>query len=350
MIKIQGASELAQHIYYEYDKNSFPLGEGGMGKVYEGYCCREDNPEERLPVAIKHMTTITKELIDRAMREASIQIDHPNLLRMYGFIPNMEFDQYVNGLKPEYYIVMERLVGVSLDALIDGIRIDASGMNIEYAQTLYSKYQTNRDEFVKEVMSSVFQGVKTLHDMGVVHRDIDPSNVMITRDGNIKLIDFGVSKVVSSNVATSKGTQHGSLIGKLDYGAPEIVSGDVEHHSYTTDIYALGIMLYQLYVGELPFQGDSSHVMQAQLTKLVPVEKISNRKMQQVVAKATRKEQSERYQSMNEFIADFERAFTQDPIPQWESESDKESGLQPWHYAAVCVIGLLVGILIRLLL
>ena len=90
IVRVQGEAEIQNHIYYEYDSESVPLGQGGMGIVYQGYCFNEDNPEEYVPVAIKSIQNPTRDLVDRAMREASIQIDHPNLLRMYGFIPNME--------------------------------------------------------------------------------------------------------------------------------------------------------------------------------------------------------------------------------------------------------------------
>ena len=82
LVRIQGVSELQNQIYYDYDTESVPLGQGGMGIVYPGRCFRVDNPDEYIPVAIKLMTNTNPDMIKRAMREASIQIDDPNLLRI----------------------------------------------------------------------------------------------------------------------------------------------------------------------------------------------------------------------------------------------------------------------------
>lgn len=141
IVRVQGEAEIQNHIYYEYDSESVPLGQGGMGIVYQGYCFNEDNPEEYVPVAIKSIQNPTRDLVDRAMREASIQIDHPNLLRMYGFIPNMEMDEYSKTFKPRYYLVMERIVGVSLESLMNGVLIDKSGAYVKFAKELYDQFR-----------------------------------------------------------------------------------------------------------------------------------------------------------------------------------------------------------------
>lgn len=314
IVRVQGASEVQNGIYYEYDTESQPLGQGGMGIVYQGYCFRVDNPQEYIPVAIKLITNTTQDLIERAMREASIQIDHPNLLRMWGFIPNMEWDMYTQSYKPKYYVVMDRLVGVDLFSLMKGVTIDKSGYNVTYAQELYNKFISDRLAFVGEVMGGVLNAIAALHEKGYIHRDIDPSNVMITDDNGIKLIDFGISKSCSTQDGpVQKLTQVGSIIGKADYAAPEIVTGDVMNHNFTTDIYALGIMLYQLYTGSLPYSGSDPEIMQAQLNQPVPVENINHMGIRAVVERATRKKQSERYQSVTEMMDEFQRALAMSP-------------------------------------
>lgn len=361
IIRVQGAAEVQNGIYYEYDNESNPLGQGGMGVVYEGYCFRVDNPNEYIPVAIKKITNTTPDLIERAMREASIQIDHPNLLRMWGFIPNMEIDPYTNSYKTQYYVIMDRLIGVDLYSLMHGVTIDKSGYNVEYAQNLYSMFINDRFEFVKTIMTNVLNAISALHEAGYIHRDIDPSNVMVTNEGEIRLIDFGISKTFSSlNEHGHKLTQTGAIIGKVDYAAPEIVVGDILHHNVTTDIYALGIMLYQLYCGELPFSGTDSEIMQFQLNDPLPVKNIDNRSLRVVVDKATQKKQADRYQSIEEMRADFEHCFAvkkQDDSPSLSSnenelDSDNSSELEPlddnpmvksWIWVLVSILGLVVG-------
>lgn len=379
LIKVQGAAELSGGYYYEYDNESLPLGQGGMGIVYQGRCWRENDNSQYIPVAIKKITSPDQNLIERAMREASIKIDNDNLLRMYGFVPNMELDPYTNTQKPQYYVVMELLQGVNLDNVITGVCYDKSGLECPPARDLYKLYVSDREQFFYKVMMSILNGIKALHDQGYIHRDIDPSNAMVTSDGKIKLIDFGISKTVTAmSQNTSKLTSAGSIIGKVDYAAPEIILGDVAHHGKTTDIYALGIMMYQLYVGSLPFIGDNPSVMKSQLAEEVPVHKISNPEIRAIVEKATRKEQSQRYQTVDELISDLSMAFLgglpphvrhDDPphvephrpgsVQDFDSGTIPESGSAPsrqkiagfelpvWVSAlAGLAIGLIVGILV----
>ena len=387
IVRVQGASEVQNGIYYEYDNESTPLGQGGMGIVYEGFCFRVDNPNEYIPVAIKKITNTTPDLIERAMREASIQIDHPNLLRMWGFIPNMELDPYTNSYKTQYYVVMDRLIGVDLYSLIHGVTIDKTGYNVDYAQSLYSLFINDRFEFVKTVMTSVLDAISALHNAGYIHRDIDPSNVMVTNEEQIKLIDFGISKTFSSlNDTVHKLTQTGAIIGKADYAAPEIVTGDVMHHNVTTDIYALGIMLYQLYTGELPFTGTDPEIMQAQLNNPLPLKNVDNNSLRGVIEKATQKKQNARYQSVEEMKADFEHCTpnkrrraeqpsvekqenkqeeltkgpkstpggtetpASEPIPGLVTEPESTNTIQAWVWIVTSVLGISIGAAIAYLL
>jgi serine/threonine protein kinase len=324
IVKVQGAAELQSGIYYEYETDSIPLGQGGMGTVYQGYCFREEDRSQYVPVAIKKIAYTTKELVDKAMREASIQIENDNLLRMYGFIPNLEVGSNSQAPTVQYYVVMENLQGVNLDCLLNGQLIDKFGRECEFARQIYSLYSTNRDEFVTFVMSNVLNGVNALHKAGFIHRDLDPSNIMVTHDDKIKVIDFGISKKLQSTPFDgAKGTVSGSMMGKVDYAAPEMITGDVANHNYTTDIYALGIMAYQLYVGSLPFNGDSSSVAKDQINTPVPVKNISNSVIRHLVSKATRKEQSARYQSIDEIIEDYNKLTADANLQKYENEFHK---------------------------
>ncbi len=349
MIKVEGAAEKQSGIYYEYDASAAPIGEGGMGKVFVGECVSVSSGE-RIPVALKLIASPTKDLIDRAMREASVQIDHPNLLRMYGFIPNMEYDSYQKNYIVRYYIVMERLVGVTLSGLVSGCFIDRSGLHIPYAQSLYESYCSDRKTTVVSIMRNILTGVGELHSRGFIHRDLDPSNVMVTIDNEIKLIDYGICKPYALTPSSGpKLTQVGALIGKVDYAAPEVITGDVSNHNRTTDIYSLGIMLYQLYTGTLPFTGDNSQIMQAHLNQSLPLRNIDDSQIRNVVDKATRKDQASRYQNVSDMLADLEKSTV--------TEAGGDSGFKPdssaigwWVYLLGGVAGMAIGAVLALMI
>lgn len=306
IVKIQSANEKQAHIYYEYESTGMPLGQGGMGTVYQGCCFREGDRTQYIPVAIKRLAYSTPELVARAMREASVQIEHDNLLRMYGFVPNFEHDPLTNGRVIRYYVVMESLQGVNLDDVLNAMCTDKFGRECEFAKQLYLQYLTNRHDFVRVIMSAVLAGVSALHEAGFVHRDLDPSNVMVTHDDKIKIIDFGISKKI--NVAHAPAPQvhvSGNMMGKVDYAAPEMIRGDVPNHNFSTDIYALGIMAYQLCTGKLPFSGTRDEVARCQMEVPVPVGDITDEPLREVIRKATEKNQQDRYQSVDELLADF---------------------------------------------
>ena len=356
IVRIQGVSELQNQIYYDYDTESVPLGQGGMGIVYPGRCFRVDNPEEYIPVAVKLMTNTNPDMIKRAMREASIQIDDPNLLRMYGFIPNMEPDPYTHEMRPKYYMVMERLDGVSLENLLDGVFCSRNGTDINAARELYDLGMRDRSEFTVRIMEPILRGVNRLHQAGYIHRDLDPSNIMITQSGEVKIIDYGVCKPVASGVADAKLTQTGAIIGKVDYAAPELLTGDVQHHNFTTDIYALGIMMYRLFVGSLPFVGDNTVVMKAHLTEPVPAGNISDYSIRRIVEKATQKAQEDRYRSVDEMLADLVAVCGEARAGE-DAAADEENGTGhlerkgtplPWILSAAA--GLAAGIAVAFVL
>lgn len=187
IIRLQGNIEKKNGIYYEYDSDLKPLGEGGMGQVYKGYKIVE-RTGEKTPVAIKAAYDgIPEKIVERARREASIQLDHENLVRMYGFVETVGFDAAGNK-KVRYYMIMELLIGVTLEDLMFGVVTDQYGNQIPFASELYNQYQQDRNSAVVRIMKAILSGLMALHDKGYIHRDVDPSNVMITTDEKIKLM------------------------------------------------------------------------------------------------------------------------------------------------------------------
>jgi len=306
--RLQGQLEKRNGYYYEFDMHSKPLGEGGMGVVYKGFKIYEATGN-RSVVAIKAMFDgLPAEVYERAEREASIRLRNDNLVEMLGFISEIEIDPY--GMqKNKYYVVSEYLNGVVLSDLLTGQFKDKDGIEIPYAKQLYTDYVSEKEKTSIEIIRCVLSGILALHDKGYIHRDIDPTNIMVTDEGTIKLIDFGIAKYVRSLGTIDKSlTSTGKFIGKAEFASPELVLGDVRNQGYPTDIYAIGILFYQLLVGKLPFTGSKYEVLQMQLNDKVPVKHIKNPLLAKIVKKATEKNKSDRYSSVAELRVEIDKA------------------------------------------
>lgn len=280
-IKLQGDS-----IYYEFDpeiKENI-LGKGGMGIVFRGKLIHDDTGKFEL-VAIKVLfKDLSQDSIRRARREASIQVIHENIVRMYGFVETVDSDG-----EPKYHVISEYLDGETLDKLIKKSGILA---------------QSEAIKIVKNILSALYM----LHSRGYIHRDIDPSNIMICSDGKIKLIDFGIAKqILEYHDEFKQGTQEGKFIGKINYASPEQAEGKHWTTNATSDIYSTGILLFELLTGRLPFMGTTFEVIQGHREQPIPINESLTPDLQYVITKATAKEQKDRYQSAAEFIVDLEK-------------------------------------------
>ena len=320
--KIQGQKERREGVYYEFDTDADVLGEGGMGRVYLGK--RIDDKGGVTEVAIKVMLDGLPELvIERAKREASIQLHNESLVLMYAFIETCDKD--ILGVDvTHYYVISEYLNGISLENFIAGELKDRKGVVHPEIESLYKDYVTNREQTATEIIKKILAGVMALHDCGYIHRDIDPSNIMVTTDGKIKLIDFGIAKqLIRLNTADKGLTSSGQFLGKAGYAAPELILGDIRHQNYSTDVYAIGILYYQLLTENLPFSGTSYDMMEAQLQKVISLKAIRSRQIKSVIKRATNKKQSERYTTSAQFRADI----------------DSFVFPEPWHISRNMIIG-----------
>ena len=365
LVRVQGPEQMAQQIDFEYDNESIPLGKGGMGTVYLGRCVSEVNGAYT-PVAIKSIDGTSDDLRKRAQQEASVQIAHNNLMRMWGFIKNMEWDPCSRSQFSHCYVVMEYLEGVNLNAVLEGTITTKTGEIVPRAQEFLSKYKIDRIGATIDIMQDILIGVAELHANEYVHRDIDPTNAMLTTMGNVKVIDFGISKClkVGADGMMRKLTYVGAIMGKMDYASPEVVKGETDIHNYSTDVYSLGIMIYQLAMGELPFVGDMDSVRYAQVNTPVPASNIPHWGLSELVRKATEKEQANRYQNAQEMLDDFYRLKDQSEAPISEKKHKRKS-LQPtipvaednatfavptWLWATVPAVGAVVGVILGLLI
>lgn len=340
ILRLQGNKERMRGVYYEVDSDSTPIGIGGMGKVFRGRQVDEQTGATR-EVAIKFLfDDLTSEAIDKARREASIQLQNDNLVEMLGFIETQ--GQVILGQSTKHYhVVSELLYGVSLSDMMKGNTSDFEGHEVAYAAEMLKEFRNNRFEFARNIVHNILLGLMALHNAGYIHRDIDPTNIMLTSDRHVKLIDFGIAKKVRAltDVDVSK-TKSGIFIGKAEYAAPELVLGDVAHQDQTTDIYAIGILLYQCITGFPPFQGDSkttiADVLVMQQKKDVPLGPIKNKYLRAVIKKATQKKREKRYRSTAEMMV----AMEQLPTPL-EQEAFPYEWKKP--VAAVAIVAALTG-------
>ena len=296
---LQGQFEKLNNVHYEIDIREQTLGEGGTGIVRHGVMV-DENSGIRRDVAIKFLyNDLSENAIQRSRREAEIHIVHENLIEMLGFVQIGEMDLYGKG-NVHYHVVSELLNGVMLlDMLNEKVQ--------PYVYSQYPKIKSYHDElmnnrysFALRIIRCILSGIMMLHDKGYIHRDIDPSNIMITDEGKVKLIDLGICKRLET-INTTSLTSIGQFVGKEAYAAPELASGDINHQNVTTDIYAVGIMLFQIITGSLPFTGTMQDVLEKQKNEKIILKPIRDKKVRELIKKATEKKQSDRFQSAAEF-------------------------------------------------
>jgi eukaryotic-like serine/threonine-protein kinase len=266
------------------------LGAGGMADVY----LAEDQELGRR-VAIKILNgrhANDDQFIERFRREAknAAALNHPNIVSIYD-----------RGEAEEtYYIAMEYLDGRTLKELVVGHGPAPVNVAVEYARQILS-------------------ALRFAHRHGIVHRDIKPHNVLVDREGRVKVTDFGIARA-----GTSQMTEAGSIVGTAQYLSPEQArGGEVDQRS---DLYSLGVVLYELLTGKTPFEGDTpveiamKHLSAAptppsQLRKDVP------RDLDMVVMRALAKDPADRYQSADEMETDLERVLRGAPVSAATTDS-----------------------------
>ncbi len=256
------------------------LGQGGMGMVYKAY-----DPMLDRVVAVKLMPpelSKQEKLVKRFLREARIsaKLDHPNIVKV--------FDLGVEG--DTYFLVMEYIDGITMRA-----------------------YITNRERIDLEESLNIFKqilaGMRYAHSKGIIHRDLKPENVMITHTKQVKIMDFGLAFMKGRHSITSPG----SVMGTLAYFSPEQARGeDVDQR---TDVYALGVILYELLTGKLPIFADNPAAMiNALLTSTPPSPKTYNPQIpdsiEEVIMRALSKEPSARYDNAGSMLIALERAIS----------------------------------------
>src|SRR5574344_2170669 len=257
------------------------IGTGGMAVVYKAKCHRLN----RL-VAVKILKSDLAQDEDfrrrfNAESQAVAQLSHPNIVSVY---------DVSRGEDPEY-IVME---------LIDGITLK---------QYMEKRGQLNWRESL-HFITQIMRGLSHAHSRGIVHRDIKPQNIMVLRDGGVKVADFGIACL--QNAAQ---TMTQDALGSVHYISPEQARG--EHIDARSDIYSAGVVLYEMLTGRLPFEGDSAVSVAIQHLSSVPLSprEINDsvpEALELICMKAMNPNAEKRYATANEMVDDLEK-FRKDP-------------------------------------
>lgn len=324
---------------YQYivDSDVPPIGKGGMGTVYKGVRVDSANPSQKREVAIKFIHDgLGPQIIERERRTADIMIQNENVVEMMGFVTmTVNTSQ---GPRTRYFVVSELLNGVSLLNLLKGVTSDVNGKEFEFAKMMLQRFRIDRTQFVTDIANKVLNGLQAIHDAGYIHRDIDPSNVMLTSQGQVKIIDFGIAKKIDPTAKSEVSlTKAGDGMGKAVYTSPEVLSGQVEAQNATSDLYSVGIMIYALAVGRLPYSGTATEIMIKKVTKPVPIEDIENHKLRQVVKTATANDQAKRYKSAQHFMNELNSTKSGSGI----STAVGGKSLPGWAWALIVVGGVL---------
>ena len=252
------------------------LGEGGMGVVYKA----QDTKLDRI-VALKflpqHFTSdpVEKERFIHEAKAASA-LNHPNITTIH------EVDEF----EGQMFIVMEYCEGKTLKQMIE-------------KETLPVKK-------VLDIAIHVSEGLTAAHSKGVVHRDIKSDNIMVTQEGQVKIMDFGLAKLKGA----TKLTKAGSTLGTAAYMSPEQAQG--EEVDSRSDIFSFGVVLYELLTGQLPFKGEHHAAIVYSIIneEPQPVARFNNKvsaKLEDIVFKALTKDKEERYQHTDDLLADLRR-------------------------------------------
>ena len=252
------------------------LGEGGMGAVYKARDLKLDRS-----VAIKFLPlhlSASGESKARFVQEAkaAAALNHRQILNIY------EIDEQDESM----FLVMEYIEGETLKDLIAKLQ---SGTGLPVGQAI---------ERAVEIAS----GLKAAHDKGIIHRDIKAENIMVTAEGHLKIMDFGLAKVKYGSGVTKAGTS----LGTLAYMSPEQVQGTPADHR--SDIWSMGVVLYEMLTGELPFKAEheagllylvvnEEPLMPSVLDKRIP------RPIDAVIGRLLEKDREKRLQTMDEVTA-----------------------------------------------
>ncbi|RME59571.1 MAG: serine/threonine protein kinase [Candidatus Dadabacteria bacterium] len=253
------------------------LGAGSMGLVYA--CRHRELPGHLVAVKVIFPEVAQDKTAAQRFRNeifASYGVSHPNVVRAYEYIRDGDLIAYT----------MEYVSGGDL------------------AERL-GRGEVFPIEEAVSILKQMCLGVQAIHDAGIIHRDLKPENILLTRDGQVKIADFGIARTAHG----PKLTEHGGVIGTIDYVSPEYIVNS--HVDWRSDIYAMGILAYEMITAQSPFRGDSVYATITNRLKTDPKPPSELRvecpkELDKIILKAIARDPEERYQSAMEMYQDLE--------------------------------------------
>jgi eukaryotic-like serine/threonine-protein kinase len=306
------------------------IGEGAMGMVYEA---EQERPQRRVALKIVRPGIVPADVLRRFELEYEFlgRLHHPGIAQIYQ--AGVEDTAY----GPQPYFAME---------LVRGKRLD------EYVR---AKAPSLRERLL--LVAAIADAIQHAHHRGIIHRDLKPANILVTDAGEPKVLDFGIARAAHDGLLTTVQTAVGEVLGTISYMSPEQIAGDLSGLDTRSDVYALGVILYEVLAERPPYELDRKSFAEAarviyeeEPTRLRSATGAVPADVETIVAKALEKEKERRYTSASELADDIRRFLRDEPITARPPSAAYQVRKYARRHKAIvagvlaCVIALLFGV------
>jgi serine/threonine protein kinase len=269
------------------------LGEGGMGAVYEA---EQESPQRTVALKVIRAGYANSEMLRRFENETQAlgRLQHPGIAQIY----DAGTAETPFGRQP--YFAMELVRGETLLRYCDEHKLNVPQR--------------------MELMAKICDAVQHAHQRGLIHRDLKPANILVDESGQPRVLDFGVARLTDSDAQATRQTDVGQIIGTLAYMSPEQVLGDPADIDTRSDVYTLGVILYELLAGKAPYEiGRQIHetvrtIREQEPSALRVIDRNFRGDIETIVGKALEKDKTRRYGSAADLAADIRRHLHDEPI------------------------------------
>jgi eukaryotic-like serine/threonine-protein kinase len=260
------------------------IGSGGMGVVY---AAQQDRPRRTVAIKVLRRGFRHPEIVKRFEREAEVlgRLQHQGIAQVFAFHPGDR--------QAPAHLVMELISGPPITEYVQ-----ARGISIADRVAL---------------MVKVCESMHHAHERGVIHRDLKPANVLVGEDGWPKILDFGIARATGLDVQSGVHTAHGQIIGTLAFMSPEQLRGVVADVDRRSDVYALGVLLFRLVSGRMPFDIAGlplveavQRILQSDTPRLGAVADDVHQSLEHIAARAMARERDARYESAEDMRSDLQ--------------------------------------------